>query len=95
MSKYLPVNSSDPDWRRRAESDVRRLRRRRPVRYSRDSDDDSEFVTLAELRAELGDEIAARLAHLFDHATPDGESYADRDRVADALEMLLKGVANG
>jgi hypothetical protein len=71
---------------------VRLLRRPRPWRYA--LDDYSDYLSFSRLQAEVGD-AAARLAHLFDHATPDGESYADRDRVADALEMLLKEVSRG
>jgi hypothetical protein len=90
MSNYLPVNSSDPGWRRRAERYVPRLRRRRPDRYSRECSDESQFVTLGELHDELGDEVAGRLATHFYHCDFEKEPIIERTRLADLIELLAE-----
>jgi hypothetical protein len=66
-----------------------RLRRRRVVRYSADSPDVNEYVTLGEVAAQVGDDVARRLAVHFTHTGLDGQPVIATGRLADLLELEI------
>jgi hypothetical protein len=67
-----------------------RLGRRR-IRYSLDNEDgEGEWVTLGELRQQLGEEAANMLAKHFDHTGLADQPVISRSRLIDLIKLLVR-----
>jgi hypothetical protein len=65
-----------------------RLRRGRPVRYSRDEEDAPDLISLSEVRDQLGPDIARLFATHFYYTDASGRPAIDRGTLVNLLGLL-------